>query len=99
VIEGAFSYLKARGQFLQFGVAPNGAGITLKPYDVFRNDWTIIGTFAACYTFDPAIAWLANGVIDVRPLISHTEPLSRFNDLFRLFAQGQTLKVHLVPGI
>jgi 2-desacetyl-2-hydroxyethyl bacteriochlorophyllide A dehydrogenase len=98
VIEQAFTYLRPRGQFLQFGVAPNGATISLKPYDVFKNDWTIIGSFALCYTFDPAIAWLANGVVDVRPLISHTLPMSEFATGFHAFAAGKTLKVQVLPG-
>lgn len=98
VIEQAFNYLKPRGQFLQFGVAPNGATISLRPYDVFKNDWTIIGSFALCYTFDPAIAWLANGVVDVKPLVSHTLPLSQFATGFESFMAGKTLKVQLLPG-
>ena len=98
VIEQAFDYLKPRGQYLQFGVAPNHAKISLSPYDVFRHDWTIIGSFALCYTFQPAIAWLANGVVDVLPLISHTVPLADFASVFDMFEMGKTLKVQLVPG-
>ena len=97
VIERAFKYLKPRGQFLQFGVAPMGATINISPYEIFRNDWSIIGSFALCYTFEPTIAWLANGVIDVLPLISHTVPLAQFSDVFHQFAEGKTLKVHLQP--
>jgi len=97
VIESAFTYLKPRGQYLQFGVAPNHATIRLSPYDVFRHDWTIIGSFALCYTFQPAIAWLSQGVVDITPLISHTVPLDDFASVFRLFESGQTLKVQLVP--
>jgi len=66
VIENGFSYLKPRGQFLMFGVAPMEAKINLSPYDVFRNDWQIIGSFALCYTFQQAISWLENGIVDVR---------------------------------
>jgi threonine dehydrogenase-like Zn-dependent dehydrogenase len=98
VIERAFDYLKPRGQYLQFGVAPNHAKISLSPYDVFRHDWTIIGSFALCYTFQPAIAWLVNGVVDVMPLISHSVPLAEFASIFREFESGKTLKVQLVPG-
>jgi len=98
VIEQAFNYLKPRGQYLQFGVAPNNATIKLSPYDVFRHDWTIIGSFALCYTFQPAIAWLANGIIDIAPLISHTVPLREFAGVFELFRAGKTLKVQLQPG-
>lgn len=97
VIERGFNYLRPRGQYLMFGVAPMGAQINLRPYDVFRNDWQIIGSFALCYTFQQSIAWLANGVIDVRPLVSHTAPLDQFPALFQQFAAGQTLKVHLQP--
>ena len=91
------NYLKPRGQFLKFGVAPNHATIKLRPYDVFRHDWTIIGSFALCYTFQPAIAWLANGIVDVAPLISHTVPLADFDSVFGQFEAGQTLKVQLQP--
>jgi len=98
VIEQAFSFLKPGGQFLQFGVTPMEAVINLRPYDVFRHDWTIIGSFALCYTFEPAIAWLANRVINVSPLISHTVPLADFSNVFQQFAEGKTLKVHLQPA-
>jgi len=97
VIENGFSYLKPRGQFLMFGVAPMEAQINLRPYDVFRNDWQIIGSFALCYTFQQAISWLENGIVDVSQLVSHTAPMEDFSTLFDQFANGETLKVHLKP--
>jgi threonine dehydrogenase-like Zn-dependent dehydrogenase len=98
LIEQEFAYLKPRGQFLQFGVTPKEATIRVNPYDIFHNDWTIIGSFALCYTFERAIAWMANGVIDVNPLISHSVPLAEFPAVFEAFAAGRTLKVQLRPG-
>ena len=97
VIEQALDYLKPRGQYLVFGVAPMQATITLRPYDIFRNDWTIVGSFALCYTFQPALAWLLNGVIEIGPLVSHTLPLADFPDALNMFARGETLKVQLRP--
>ncbi len=97
VIESAFQYLKPRGQYLQFGVAPKDAEIKIRPYDIFKNDWTILGSFAVCYTFQPAIAWLMGGVVDVNPLVSHTLPLDEFPRGLADFEAGRTLKVHLVP--
>ncbi len=98
VIEGAFRFLRPRGTYLQFGVAPNHAKVNVSPYDIFRNDWMIIGTFALCYTFLPAIDWLASGAIDIAPLVSHTVPMADFADLFGQFAAGKTLKVHIQIG-
>jgi 2-desacetyl-2-hydroxyethyl bacteriochlorophyllide A dehydrogenase len=97
VIENAFRYLKPRGQYLQFGVAANDATVTIKPYDIFKNDWTILGSFALCYTFQNAIAWLANGVVDVDPLVSHCVGLDQLPQALKEFEDGKTLKVHVVP--
>lgn len=95
VIQNAFNYIKPRGQFLQFGVAPMGAKIEIEPYAIFRYDWQIVGSFALCYTFQPAIDWLAHGVIDVEPLVSHTVPMAEFSRVFNMFDNGETLKVHI----
>lgn len=97
VIEHAFTYLRPRGQYLQFGVAPNHARISVSPYDIFHNDWTILGSFALCYTFLPAIEMLSNGVIDVSDLVSHTVQFPEFEGAFHQFEAGRTLKVHLRP--
>ena len=95
VIQNSFTYLKPRGQFLQFGVTPIGAKIEIEPYEIFRNDWTIIGSFALSYTFLPAIDWLAHKVIDVTPLVSHNASLDNFATAFEAFKNGETLKVHI----
>ena len=97
VIEQAFQSLKPRGQYLQFGVAPKDARISLSPYDLFQHDWTVVGSFALCYTFQPAIAWLSSGIVQVEPLISHTLPLTEFPAALEAFAAGRTMKVHLRP--
>ncbi|MEM7134844.1 MAG: zinc-dependent alcohol dehydrogenase family protein [Chloroflexota bacterium] len=98
VIQNGFTYLAPRGQFLMFGVAPMESQINIKPYDIFKNDWQIIGSFALCYTFQQAITWLEAGIIDIDPLVSHTAPLADFSSLFHQFAEGKTRKVHLQPG-
>jgi 2-desacetyl-2-hydroxyethyl bacteriochlorophyllide A dehydrogenase len=97
VIAQALGFVSPRGRYLQFGVAPQGATVPWAPYEIFRRDITIIGSFALCYTFQPAIAWLANRVVDVAPLVSHTLPLADFSRGFQEFSAGRTLKVHLRP--
>lgn len=97
VIKQAFRHLRPRGQYLQFGVTPRTATVEVSPYDIFHNDWTIVGSFALCYTFLPAIEMLLHGVVDVKPLISHTVPMTQFEELFGEFEAGRTLKVHIRP--
>jgi 2-desacetyl-2-hydroxyethyl bacteriochlorophyllide A dehydrogenase len=98
VIQQALRFLKPRGQYLQFGVAPKGVTVQWQPYEIFHKDWTLIGSFALCYTFQPAVAWLANHVVEIEPLVSHILPLVEFQRGFRDFSDGKTLKVHIRPG-
>ena len=71
----------------------NGLGICAG--DRFHKDCTVIDSIAACHTFQPTIAWLANGVIDVELLVSDTVPMASFEKAFHRFARGKTLKVHV----
>lgn len=80
VLEGAFGYARPRGKIWVFGVTPRGARATFLPYDVFRKDLSIIGSFAVNRTFQESIALIQSGVVRVEPLISHRLPLNRFNE-------------------
>jgi 2-desacetyl-2-hydroxyethyl bacteriochlorophyllide A dehydrogenase len=97
VIQSALQFLKPRGQYLQFGVTSKGVTVQWEPYDIYHKDLTIVGSFALCYTFQPAVAWLANRVVEVEPLVSHILHLDEFQQGFRDFADGKTLKVHIRP--
>jgi threonine dehydrogenase-like Zn-dependent dehydrogenase len=78
VIEGLFAYAKPRGKIWIFGVAPIGAKTAFMPYDVFRKDLKVIGSFAVNRTFPQSIALIESGAIQVEPLISHSLPLEAF---------------------
>jgi threonine dehydrogenase-like Zn-dependent dehydrogenase len=97
VIQQALKFLKPRGQYLQFGVAPIEVTVEWQPYEIYRKDLTIIGSFALCYTFQPAIAWLINHVVEIEPLVSQILPLAEFERGFQEFIHGRTLKVHIRP--
>jgi 2-desacetyl-2-hydroxyethyl bacteriochlorophyllide A dehydrogenase len=97
VIQSALQFLKPRGQYMQFGVTSKGVMVQWEPYDIYHKDLTIIGSFALCYTFQPAVAWLANRVVEIEPLVSHILPIAEFQQGFLDFAEGKTLKVHIRP--
>ncbi len=95
VVENSFQHLKPTGQMLMFGVNPPEARISLSPFEVFKNDWHILGSYALCYTFYQAIALLEGGVVDVRPLLSHSLPLARFEEALKLAQSGEAMKIQL----
>lgn len=80
VLEQSFGYARARGKIWVFGVCPRDARASFIPYDVFRKDLTIIGSFAVNRTFQESIALIESGAIRVEPLISHRLPLARFRE-------------------
>ncbi len=80
VLEQAFGFARPRGKVWVFGVTPRGAKVTFLPYDVFRKDLSIIGSFAVNRTFYESIALIQSGAVRVEQLISHQLPLNRFTE-------------------
>jgi 2-desacetyl-2-hydroxyethyl bacteriochlorophyllide A dehydrogenase len=70
VIEGLFAHAAAGARIMFFGVASPSAEIRVRPYDIYRSDWEIIGSMAINGTFQQARDLLAAGRITVRPLIT-----------------------------
>lgn len=88
VIEAAFSYARPRGKIWIFGVAPSGARASFSPYEVFRKDLSIIGSFAVNRTFHQSVALIRSGAIQVEPLVSHRLPLEHFEEGIKLAESG-----------
>jgi D-arabinitol dehydrogenase (NADP+) len=97
VLERCFAHARARGKVLVFGVAPQRASAAFAPFEVFRKDLTIVGSFALNQTFGEAIALLEAGAVATAPLVSHRFALA---DHARAFAVAEhdpeRMKVQLV---
>ena len=84
VIEQSMRYVRPRGKIWLFGVAPDNAMASFSPYEIFRKDLSIIGSFAVNRTFHEAIMMINSGKINLAPLVSHTLPLADFDEGLRL---------------
>lgn len=84
VIEGLMNHARSRGKIWVFGVAPRGSKVNIDPYEVFRRDLKIIGSFAVNRTFPQAIAMIQNKALEVEPLVSHQLDLDEFSRGFDL---------------
>lgn len=79
---------------LFFGVCPPEGRVSLSPFEVYRKDLTIMGIFALCYTFLPAMNLLRGGMVDVSPLRTHRFSLSEFPQALQTAIDGtHSLKV------
>lgn len=98
VVEHMFTHVRNEGKLLFFGVNPADARIAVSPYEVYRRDLEILGSFALRYSFHDALALLQNGSIEVRPLLSNRYPIEDFPEALRLAGSGTALKVQVQPG-
>jgi D-arabinitol dehydrogenase (NADP+) len=79
-----FDFVTPGGKVLLFGVCPEDATIPFSPFNLYRHDISVYGSFALNVTFGPAIELLRAGAIDVSPLISHRIPLAQFPEALEI---------------
>jgi threonine dehydrogenase-like Zn-dependent dehydrogenase len=95
VIQQALRFLGPTGKFLQFGVAPKSATISLSPFDLYHKDWTLIGSMAVNHTYLPALRWIRDGRIQVKPLVSETISLEDLPEFLARPKSSWLLKVQV----
>jgi 2-desacetyl-2-hydroxyethyl bacteriochlorophyllide A dehydrogenase len=99
VIEGLFAYAAANARIMFFGVASPGAEIRIKPFDVYHQDWQILGSMAINYTFGQARDLLAAGRIDVKPLITQIAGLDQIGAILARPKTSGELKTLIRPNV
>jgi 2-desacetyl-2-hydroxyethyl bacteriochlorophyllide A dehydrogenase len=99
VIESLFRFAAPNARILLFGVAPPSARIALNPFDVFKQDWEILGSQAINYTFQQARDLLAYGRIAARPLISRVLGLVDVAPILARPKSDDELKVLIDPSL
>ncbi|MBX6395549.1 MAG: zinc-dependent alcohol dehydrogenase family protein [Alicyclobacillaceae bacterium] len=95
VIQQALRFLGPTGKFLQFGVAPKSATISFSPFDLYHKDWTLIGSMAVNHTYLPALRWIRDGRIQVKPLLSETLVLEDLPEFLAKPKSSGLLKVQV----
>ncbi len=80
-------------------MAPEPARISVSPYDVYRREVSLIGSFTNPHTFEAALALLRTGRLQVEQLISHRLPLAELVTGLDLLASRQAMKVLIEPQV
>jgi threonine dehydrogenase-like Zn-dependent dehydrogenase len=93
----AISLAAEAGRVLFFGVSPEAARVTLSPYQVYRKELTITGSFTNPFTQGRALALLHSGRLKVEELITHRLPLDQLPKALDLIAAHQATKILIQP--
>ncbi len=86
VLEDAVDHARPGGTVWVFGVAAGDARASISPYQLFRRDLSLVGSFAVNQTVPRAVAMIAGGSVNVAPLVSHVLPIESFGEGLRLAA-------------
>ncbi len=98
VTERALPLVRDGGTLLIYGVTSPDDRVAISPYDVYRREITIIGSFAQISSFPDALNALRNGRVRTEGLITHRFPLERFGDALTAVSSDPTAhKVVIAP--
>jgi 2-desacetyl-2-hydroxyethyl bacteriochlorophyllide A dehydrogenase len=97
-IEAGFNAVAKGGRFLQVGVAPPSATVPVSPYRIYYEEISVFGSMAVLDSYAPALQLIAEGAIDVKPLLTHNVPLESYPDAFEALRRGEGLKIQLSPS-
>jgi D-arabinitol dehydrogenase (NADP+) len=85
------------GTVLVYGMTGERDTLPIRPYEVFRRELTIKGSFAQTHCFDRAIALLRTGRVRTEGMVTHRFPLARYADALGALGDAACLKAVVLP--
>lgn len=97
VFESCFHFVHMGSKIVAYGVCAADAKVPVSPYDIFSQEYTILGSFAQIHCFGRALEYLESGAVQVKELISHELPLEDYGKGLDYIVQKQARKVIIHP--
>jgi NADPH2:quinone reductase len=97
-IQAGLAAVAKGGRFLVVGVAPPEATVAISPFRIYNQEITVLGSMAVLHSYGQALRLVADGLVDVDPLITHGLPLEEYPDALEMVRTGQGLKIQLLPN-
>ena len=97
ICEEALKFVRRRGTLLVYGVYPEKAMVRFNPFDLFRGEITIKGSFAQVDSFGRALAYLETGRVKVGEIVTNELPLFEYQQALDLAWARKGVKTMLFP--
>ena len=94
-ITAAISLLRKRGRMIQMGVAHPDTSIPVFPYAIYAKELSYLGANSCGRSFRPAADLMVDLADAVRPLITHTFPLTAYADAVAAMRAPEAVKVQI----
>lgn len=99
VLSRTIGLTRTGGTILVYGVAAEDAVWDVSPYDIFRRELTIKGSFAQQFSFDRALEVLKSGTLDTSGIITHRFGLDKYQHALDSLQDSGSVKVVIEPQI
>lgn len=99
VVEGAVPYVRDAGTLLFFGVCPTESEIRVNPYEIYKRELNLIGSFALKKTFGAALRLAQSGPLDLMGIVDRRLTLTDAPAFFDAAVAGNSgLKTVFYPN-
>ena len=95
--EEALQYARHGGQVIVYGVYSESAKITWSPYDIFRRELTIKGSFAQTHCFNRALLYIESRKVNVENIVTQEFALKDYGLALEALETRQGIKSMVVP--
>ena len=96
--EDSLSLVKPGGRVVWFGVADPKAEVRINPFNIYRNEITVLGSFINPYTTERSIKLLSSGRIKVKDLITHRFRLNQLDEAIETYLNDkERVKIVMKP--
>jgi len=85
------------GTVFVYGMTPQSAVWPIAPYDIFRRELTIKGSFAQQFSFDRALSALRSGRVKTQGMVSRRFTLDAYGEALGAVADSSVVKALIVP--
>lgn len=97
VLEQAIGLTRTGGTMMIYGMTGEQDEWPVKPYEIFRRELTLKGSFAQQLTFDRAVAALRSGAVDTTGIISHRFSLDDYQGALDAISDSSVVKSVIEP--
>ena len=97
VLAQTLALTRTGGTVFVYGMTPQSAVWPIAPYDIFRRELTIKGSFAQQFSFDRALSALRSGRVKTEGMISRRFNLDAYGEALDAVADSSVVKALIVP--
>ena len=97
VLQQVEPLVRAGGTIFVYGMTAESAAWSVAPYNIFRRELTIKGSFAQQFSFDRSLSALRGGRVDTQGMITHRFSLEEYSEALAAVADSSCVKAIIIP--